>query len=297
MAKKNAALRIAQDTARKAMFDSQGRATPRLHGILLRAVDVQRPLVTANLRRMRRRRPDATPAELAAQLERDYLTAVAGAGAAVGGTAAVPGVGTVAALGLSVAATVGFLEATALYAASVAELHGIHLEDPERARTTVMAIMLGEEGTALLSVLGGHALGRAGDPKGAWGDALNRSLPSSVVKGIQTRVKKRFLAWLVRRQGLAMLGRVVPFGVGAVVGGAGNLAMGRAVIKSTREAFGPVPDLLLGEFHVKPESVDGQGRLSAHAQPADVRPGTAAETPEQAVEREIEERRARLGEA
>lgn len=300
MAKKNIALRIAQDTAHQAMFDAQGRATPRLHRALLRAVDVQRPLVLANLRRLRRQRPGATPAQLGRQLERDYLTAVTGAGAAVGGTAAVPGVGTMASLGLSAAATIGFLEATALYAASIAELHGVHLEDPERARTTIMALMLGEEGTALLSALSGQALGRGNHPVQAWGTALNRSVSSSAVKAIQGTVQKRFLKWLLKKQGGALVGRALPFGVGAVVGGGGNLVMGRAVIRATREAFGPAPAEIPGEFHVKPELVDKRRGLLALVTTSRKRSaatGTSAgETPEQAVEREIEERRARLQE-
>ena len=48
---------------------------------------------------------------------------------------------------------------------------------------------------------------------------------------------KRFLT----RQSGAMLGRALPFGIGAVVGGGANLAMSRAVVKSTQEAFGPLP--------------------------------------------------------
>ena len=64
-----------------------------------------------------------------------------GGGALVGATAVVPGVGTIASLGLSAAATVAFLEATALYATSLAELHGIRMTDPEKASTMVMAVM------------------------------------------------------------------------------------------------------------------------------------------------------------
>ena len=264
MAKKNIALRIAQDTAHQTMFDAGGRATPRVHRALLAAVDEQRPLVLANLRRLHRQHPNESAAQLARRLERRYLAAVGGTGVAVGGTAAIPGLGTMTSLGLSAAATVGFLEATALYAASIAELHGVHLEDPDRARTTIMALMLGEEGTALLSALGGQALGRGGHPASAWGVALNRSMPSQAVKVLQGTVQRRFLTWLLKRQGGALVGRALPFGVGAVVGGAGNLLMGRAVVRAAQAAFGPAPEVL------------------------------PAETPQEAVEREIEQRRARL---
>ncbi|WP_052206922.1 hypothetical protein [Sinomonas humi] len=248
MARKNSAFRIAGTTARGALFDRKGKPRPRLQQLILRAVDVQRPLVVANLRRLRRRYPHLTTAELSRRLDRDYLRTVVGGGAAIGGTAAVPGVGTVTSLALSAAATVAFLEATALYAASIAELHGVHLEDPERARTTIMAIMLGEEGTALLSELTGHALGGSGSHNAAWGAAINRSISDPTARLIQRKVRERFIKWLLRRQTGVMLGRALPFGVGAVVGGFGNRAMGRAVIRSTRTAFGAAPEVLPGEL-------------------------------------------------
>ena len=84
MAKRsNPAMKIAQETAHSAMFDAAGRPRPGLHNMLLRAVEVQRPLVLANIRRLQRRHPNATAAELAAILERDYLLAVTGGGAVV----------------------------------------------------------------------------------------------------------------------------------------------------------------------------------------------------------------------
>lgn len=249
MAKRpNPAMKIAQETVHKAVFDEHGNAKPGVHSVLLRAVDVQRPLVLANLRRLRRRHPHATAVQLAAKLERDYLLAVTGGGAAVGATAVVPGLGTAASLGLSGLATVGFLEATALYAASLAELHGIHLTDPDRARTMVMAIMLGEEGTALLGALSGQSRGRGKGVTQAWGKTLSRKLPGGGFGVVRDAIQRAFLRNLLKRQGTAFLGRALPFGVGAVVGGGGNLMMGRAVVASAKHAFGPLADTIPGEL-------------------------------------------------
>jgi hypothetical protein len=236
-AKANPAVKIAT----KAAFGADGKPKPAVENALLRALDVQRPLVLANLRRLRRRNPGATTAELSAKLERDFLAGVTGGGAAIGATAILPGLGTVASLSLSAAATVGFLEATALYAQSVAELHGVQMQDPERTRTLVMAIMLGEEGTSLIQGLSSHALGKSGAPVQAWGSAVGRSMPETAVRSVGNRIRRMFLRKLLVRQGTAWVGRAIPFGIGAVVGGAGNLAMGRAVIAATRQAFGPAP--------------------------------------------------------
>ncbi|MFP5313340.1 MAG: hypothetical protein ACLGH7_13225 [Actinomycetes bacterium] len=241
----NPALRIAQETAHNAMFDADGKPKPGVHNLLLKAVQIQRPLVVGYIRRLQKKHPRATAAQLADFAERDYLRAVAGGGAVVGATAIVPGVGTVASLGLSAAATVGFLEATALYATSLAELHGIRLTNPEKAGTMVMAIMLGEEGTALLGTLSGQASGTA---TSTWGNMLSKSMVVPGFGSVRKRIQQAFLKNLLKRQGTALFGRALPFGVGAVVGGAGNLVMGRAVARNAREAFGPMPDTIPGEL-------------------------------------------------
>lgn len=242
----NPALRIAQETAHNALFDAEGKPKPGVHNMLLKAVQIQRPLVVGYIRRLQKKHPRATAAQLADIAERDYLRAVAGGGALVGATAVVPGVGTVASLGLSAAATVGFLEATALYATSLAELHGIRLTNPEKAGTMVMAIMLGEEGTALLGTLSGQAAGNSAG--NAWGSVLSKSMVVPGFGSVRKRIQSAFLKNLLKRQGTALFGRALPFGIGAVVGGAGNLMMGRAVARNAREAFGPMPDTIPGEL-------------------------------------------------
>lgn len=238
------AIKMASDTA----FDKDGKPKPGLYNMLAKAVEVQRPLVLANLRRLRRRYPFASAAQLNKKLERDYLAAVSSSGAAVGATAVVPGIGTVASLSLSAAATVGFLEASALYTQSVAELHGVHVEDPERARTLVMAILLGEEGNALVSALASQASGRGGSAMAHWGPLVGEQLPKGVIRTIGTSVRKRFMKRILAQQGGALLGRAIPFGIGAAIGGAGNLMMGRSVIAAAHEAFGEPPETLQGEL-------------------------------------------------
>ena len=249
MAKRsNPAMKIVQKSAHNVMFDAEGKPKPGVHNMLLRAVEVQRPLVLANLRRLQKKHPRATAAQLAAMLERDYLTAVTGGGALVGGAAVIPGVGTVAALGLSAAAAVGFLEATALFSTSLAELHGVRMVDPERASTLVMAIMLGEEGTALLSSLSGQAAGQGKGPTQAWGSVFARRAPLAGFGSVRERIQTMFLRTLLKKQATALLGRALPFGIGAVVGGVGNRMMGRAVIANAKEAFGPMPLTIPGEL-------------------------------------------------
>jgi hypothetical protein len=112
----------------------------------------------------------------------------------------------------------------------------------------VMAIMLGEEGTSLLGALSGQSLGRGKGITNAWGKSLTKKIPGSGFGVIRDTIQRAFLKNLLKKQGGAFIGRALPFGIGAVVGGAGNLMMGRAVVSSAKEAFGAMPDTVPGEL-------------------------------------------------
>ncbi|MBZ6372313.1 MAG: hypothetical protein LBE44_10555, partial [Microbacterium hominis] len=142
---------------------------PRTIRALDRVLQVQRPVVIAHLRSIRLRHPEATTAEIVRMLERRYLAAVTTGGAAVGATAVVPGIGTGVTLALSGVETVGFLDATALFAQSLAELHGIRVDNPDRARALVLTLMLGKEGVDLVAQLGRQLAGKGVSRDRYWG--------------------------------------------------------------------------------------------------------------------------------
>jgi hypothetical protein len=121
-----------------------------------RVLAIHRPVVLAHIRSIRRRNPQAAPEQIVRILEKRYLAAVTAGGAAVGATAVIPGVGTGITLALSGVETAGFLEATALFTQSVSEVHGIAVEDPDRARALVLTMMLGREGSDLVRQLAGR---------------------------------------------------------------------------------------------------------------------------------------------
>jgi hypothetical protein len=206
-----------------------------------RLLSVQRPAVLAHLRAVRRQRPDAGPAEVIHVLEQRYLAAVTTAGAAAGAAALVPGVGTAASIAISGAETVGFLEASALFAQSMAELHGMAVVDPERSSTLVMALMLGPSGANLVQQFAGEASGTGPSRSVYWGEMVTERLPRQLLGSLTDRIRKRFLQRFAARQGASVVLRAVPFGVGAVLGGSGNHLAGRKVVASARNAFGPAP--------------------------------------------------------
>ncbi|WP_245635938.1 hypothetical protein [Herbiconiux solani] len=212
----------------------------RLDRNIDRVLSVQRPVVLAHLRGIRRLHPNASPEQLLVILERRYVAAVTTGGAAVGASAMLPFVGTGISLGLSAVETAGFLETTALFAQSVTEVHGIAVTDPDRARALVMTMLMGKAGSDLLRQIAGQATGGA-TRNAYWGQVVTSSLPGFVVGPVADQLKKSFLRHFAVGQGASAVGRAIPFGIGAAIGGVGNLVLGRTVIQSARSAFGPAP--------------------------------------------------------
>jgi len=201
-----------------------------------RVLTVQRPVVLAHLRAIRASKPNATPQEVIVILERRYLAAVTTGGALVGASAVIPAVGVGASLALSAVETGGFLEASALFAQSVTEVHGIAVDDPDRARALVMTLILGSAGTDLVKQLAGQASGGAGRDV-FWGEMLAKNLPKAAMGKIADQIKKSFMKRFAATQSTNIIGRAIPFGIGAVVGGSGNHLLGRQIIRASREAF------------------------------------------------------------
>jgi len=213
----------------------------RVESSVEKLLSVQRPVVLAHIRGIRRHSPAASPAQVIVILERRYLAAVTAGGAAVGASAAIPAVGVGISFALSAVETAGFLEASALFAQSVTEVHGITVDEPERARTLVMAMMLGTAGSDLIKQLAGQAAGTGQSKPKFWGELVTQGLPEAAINQVASRVQKIFLRRFATTQGASIIGRAIPFGIGALVGGVGNNVLGRKVVASSRGAFGEAP--------------------------------------------------------
>ncbi|MBX3104135.1 MAG: hypothetical protein KF867_04080 [Cryobacterium sp.] len=215
------------------------------HPMTVRGLDrlltTQRPVVIAHLRSIRRRHPNASPVDVINILERRYLAAVTTGGAGVGAAAFVPGVGTGVSLVLTGVETAGFLEATALFSQSLAEVHGVAVKDPDRARSITMGMMLGTSSRELLVSLAAQAAGTPVSRTKFWGDVIGRNVPQSLIGPLAEKIQRAFLHRFARNTATGAVGRLLPFGIGAVVGGTANHVLGRKVVKTSRGAFGTPP--------------------------------------------------------
>ena len=237
---------------KKSLFDDNGNPRPALTKTLDTVLRVQRPLALSMVKSLRSAHPDETPEKILRRLERNYLRDVTAIGGVTGASAFVPGIGTVTSMSLSALAVGGYLERTALFAQAVAELHGVHVENPEVARSMVMAIMLGEEGSQLMNTVLLQT-GKASGVSNRWGMLLGGKSAGKTFS-VERTIRNMFIKRFLTRQSGALLGRALPFGVGAVVGGGANLALGRDVVKSARNAFGDAPAIFPVDLALTPRA-------------------------------------------
>lgn len=185
--------------------------------------------------RIARDNPDAGPADVIALLERRFRRRVSTVSALVGLTAAVPGVGTGVAVVLTAANLATFLRTSTTFVGAVAHVHGVAVDDAARRRTLVLASLLGEDGArAVEGELGVSSLYR--------GRGVLTRLPLGTVRAVNRGLSRRLVRVATTKGGAALLGRLAPFGVGAVIGWWLGRRLAREVIRGARDAFGPPPE-------------------------------------------------------
>lgn len=210
----------------------------RLDAILDTALDkalvIERPAVLAYLNRIRSTRPEMSPAELIRHLERRYLVVEVGIGGAAGAAAVLPGAGTGTVVASGAAEITAFVSATALFVLALAELHGLTVSDAEVRRALVVAVLVGSTAETVLD---------SGE-RGAshWAQVLASHGSRDKPRGLDERLGRLLLTRFGTRQGVLLLGRALPLGIGAGIGAVGNAALARSAIGTAREAFGPAPD-------------------------------------------------------
>lgn len=225
---------------RSAMRGGRPSASARaLAWIVERASRPQSPAAAAYVDRLHRAHPDASPADIVAKLEKRYLAAVMICGLAVGSVATFPGIGTLAALVGVVGESALFLEATALFVLALAEVYGLPLDNgdrPESRRALVLTVLVGAGGKAAVAELLGPAR-----TKGGWIADGMAVLPLPAAAQLNWRMLRYVAKRYTLRRGALLLGKLLPVGIGAVVGAVGNRIAGKKIVANARTAFGAPP--------------------------------------------------------
>jgi len=210
------------------------RPATLLDAVVDKAVTIPSSAIHRHIDKLRRRNPEASPAQIIRMLEKEYLNVVATTGGAVGAVAAFPAVGTMTGALLTTSDIGTFFASSAAFALAVADVHGIEVEDVPRRRALLLATVLGDKGAKdVESAIGGSTT--------AWGKVLLTSMPQSSLKKVNKALANHFVKRQLAKQGGLALGRLLPFGVGVAVGVAGGRALGHGVVSQSRKAFGTPP--------------------------------------------------------
>ena len=183
-----------------------------------------------------RARPDSPSSDaMVDELVRRYSMELAAIAALSGGAAALPGTGTAAAAlatGADVAYTIGKLSEMVL---AIGVAYGHDAQSIEERRAWVLAVL--SMGRSAAVTVDGLA-GRIGAEGGA---RLVAGITSRQLDAVNSKLAAKMLARLASEQTAARLGRLLPFGIGAGVGAAGNVMIVRSVARAARSFFAVPP--------------------------------------------------------
>lgn len=201
--------------------------------------------------------PGSTPRAQARAIAAPIRKNMTMVGAAAGATAAAPGVGTGVAVG-TLAAEIGLLALkTTDMVMAIGATYGHHDAEPDERRAWVLAVLAfgddaAEEFATLardmgLRVTDGRALDIAGEAiVGGSGQVATIDALRHINAVLVAQVLKKWGA----RRGAATVGRLIPFGIGAAVGGSANFFMIREFAKQAQRFFADYDrDFVLGLAH------------------------------------------------
>ena len=175
------------------------------------------------------------------------------AGAASGGTAAIPGIG-VGAVTATFAVELGWSTMRlADLILTIAAIHGHDRADIDERRMWVLSILTYRDGAAGMLAKLAADVGETSSRAGA------KRLTTKSVKRINATMGRAVVAKYGARRGAAALGRAVPFGVGAVLGYGMNT---RAVSMTAKHAHA-----FFTEFPITIDAIDTDGIVIPRAVP------------------------------
>ncbi len=217
--------------------DGRPKASARaLAQVIERSARIQGPAAEAYVSRLRNAHPGADPAEIVAKLAKRYVAIVTASGVAVGAAATIPGIGTLSALSAAAAETVAFLEATAFFVLAVAVVHGIPADHRERRRALVLSVLVGDNSKQAVAQLIGPAR-----TNGGWISESMAAMPLSSMSRLNSRLLKSWVRRYTVRRSALLFGKLLPVGIGIVVGAIGNYLAGKKIVRNAHRAFGAPP--------------------------------------------------------
>ncbi len=185
-----------------------------------------------------------TTTERVATIERVFLRELITLGATAGGTAAMPGVGTMTAIGLTASEIAWTATRTTDMILTVAAVHGHTDAVVEERKSWVLALLTFDDEAAedlgkTIAELGGTV-------------SASRTVSLNVLERANRRIARTLIARYGTDRSALFIGKLLPFGIGAVVGGTANHFLVRSTIRRADRFFDEIAQWRL----IPPPSID-----------------------------------------
>ena len=217
-----------------------GMIASRFFAAVDRSAKIQAPAIKSYVKKLTEKNADKTLAQKQEILDKQFTNLLTGTGAGTGGVAAVPGFGTLLSVGAIGGESILVLEACGLYALASAHLHGIDIEDEEQRRAIVLLSVSGADDNELVSALSqGSTMASVKSLRGVT-KAPKKELP--MINGV---IGKLALRQIRRAFAKGLFRKIMPFGIGVVLGVTANRAIAKAMIEQVHQFVteaAPLPD-------------------------------------------------------
>lgn len=207
--------------------DNTDRFTKILLGSLERGVSVQSGVIRKYVDQLREKNKDRSPEELQKLIDGHFLKLTTGSGAGAGAASSIPGIGLITGVAAIGAESLVFLEAAAWYILASAYLRGVDIDDKEERRALVLLVLTGSKGTALVDTL----VGDFGTGKGLTSAATLSRFSGPQLTGLNKRLSTMFTKQATKRLKWGWVSKLMPLGIGAVLGSMANRKLAKKVIE------------------------------------------------------------------
>lgn len=205
-----------------------------------RAVSMQSSTIESYVGRLRRKNPKASPEEIQQLIDKHFIRLASGSGASAGAAAAVPGIGLATGTAAIAGESVLFLDAAAFYTMASAHLRGVDIRNPERRRALVLLTLLGSKGVAVIEAMVGDITQPGSAGSFSPGTILGK-FSAPTLSNANSRLTKMALKQVSKRMMRSWVGKIMPLGIGAVLGGLANRRLASDLIENSTTSLGAVP--------------------------------------------------------
>ena len=224
------------ETLDKLNSQDANRISQGFMDVVNKVVSVQSSVIIGYVDKLKKRNKNASTAELQKLIDKHYLNIVSGTGAAAGASSAIPGIGLISGAAAIGAESLVFLEASAWYILASSHLRGDDIRDKEHRRTLVLMVLTGSQGSALVDTF----IGDVGTLSGMTSAATLSRFSGPTLSGINGRLAKLFMKQATKKLKWAWVTKLLPMGVGAVLGTTANRKLARQVIDHASTQLSPL---------------------------------------------------------